>query len=57
MINLNKLASAKLFDIGYEPTPEPVAYLRSRPWFSLPYDFVVDPKKRKTTTFGDLHDE
>lgn len=54
---LNKLTEAKLFDIGYEPSPEAVAYLRSRPWFYLPYDFVVDPTKKKTTTFIDFYGE
>lgn len=59
MVNdfLNKLAAAKLSDIGYTPIDEAVAYLRSRPWFYMPYDWMVDGSKRKTTTFRDVYGE
>lgn len=52
---LNKLAEAKLSDIGYTPSKEAVAYLRSRPWFYMPYDWMIDGSKRKTTTFNDVY--
>jgi hypothetical protein len=52
---LNKLTSAKLVDIGYEPSQEAIDFLRSRPWFSLPYDWLIGPRKKYITTFMDYY--
>ena len=53
---VKKLTRAKLSDIGYEPTDEAVAYLRSRPWYNVPYAFLIDNSKG-VMTFRSFYDD
>ena len=53
---VDKLAKAKLSDIGYTPSKEAIAYLKSMPWFNIPYAFLVDPSK-KVQIFEEYYDE